>query len=68
MEDNRGELVPMDVTPRELLDEAACRQRRAGYPVTRDGRVRPIRPTMVNPWGQPKLNVWLRDAQGRLID
>jgi hypothetical protein len=64
----RSELVPDDVTPRELRDEAALRARRAGYPVGRDGGPLPRRIVSVNPWGRPKLNVWPRDAAGNLIE
>ncbi len=63
-----GQLVPDDVSPRDLRAEATLRAQRAGYDVTRDGG--PPRPKIqgVCPWGQRKLNVWPRDGRGELID
>jgi hypothetical protein len=54
----RGELVPDDVSPRDLADEANYRARQAGYPVTRDGRPEPRPPQALCNWGPRRLNVW----------
>jgi len=66
--DLHGEFVPDDVTPAEARDEVNFRARQAGYPVTRDGRPIPHKPTLLVTWGRAKLNVWPRDADGKLID
>ena len=65
---DRGELVPDDVSRRDLLAEANLRARRAGYAVTRDGRPQPRRMQAPSNWGRQKLNVWPRDAAGKLIE
>jgi hypothetical protein len=67
---DRGELVPDDVSGRELRAEAGRRAHAAGYDVRRDGGLGPP-PAKVQglcPWGPRKLNVWPRDARGRLIE
>jgi len=66
--DLHGEFVPDDVTAAEARDEVNYRARQAGYPVTRDGKPVPRLPTMINPWGRAKLNVWPRDEHGNLIE
>lgn len=61
-----GELVPPDVPPRALRDEINFRTHRAGY-TNRDGG-RPARKIQGTcPWGVRRLNVWPRDAAGKLI-
>jgi hypothetical protein len=62
-----GELVPDDVTKRELLDESHLRASRAGF-CTRDGKPIPRKVQSLNNWGRPKFNVWPRDAEGNLIE
>jgi len=66
--DLHGEFVPDDVGPREARDEVNFRAHRAGYPVTRDGRPVPHKPTVLVNWGAPRLNVWPRDPEGNLIE
>jgi hypothetical protein len=63
-----GELVPNDVSARELRAEAHLRAHRAGYAVTRDGRPQPRRIQGTCNWGRQRLNVWPRDAAGKLIE
>jgi hypothetical protein len=65
--DDALELVPDDVTGRELRAEAGRRAHGAGHDVTRSGGRRPRPIQGVNPWGVPRLNVWPRDRRGRLI-
>ena len=66
--DERGELVPDDLSPRDLRAEAGLRAYAAGHDVRRDGgRPRP-KIQGLNPWGRQRLNVWPRDAHGRLIE
>lgn len=61
------ELVPQDVSPRDLRQESYRRSWRAGY-TTRDGGPIPRRIQVTCPWGRPRLNVWPRDAAGELIE
>ncbi len=63
-----GELVPDEVPARDVRAEANLRAQRAGYNVTRDGR--PVAPKIQATcnWGRRRLNVWPRDAAGKLID
>ena len=62
-----GEFVPDGVSKRELRDEVNVRTHRAGY-TTRDGGPIPLKIMGRVAWGRQKLNVWPRDAAGRLID
>lgn len=64
----KGELVPDDVSSRDLKEEASLRAFRAGYPVTKDGKPQPRKIQSLNPWGHRKLNLWPRDDAGRLIE
>ena len=59
------EIVPPDVSKRELLEESNYRSSKAGY-TTRTGGPIPLKIQNVVLWGQTKLNVWPRDAQGKL--
>jgi len=61
------ELVPEDVSPRELRDELDLRTSRAGY-TTRDGRRPPRKIRATVNFGQTRLNVWPRDENGRLVE
>ena len=61
------EIVPPDVSKRELLDEANYRSHKAGYS-TRDGGPIPLKIQTTVLWGRTKLNVWPRDAKGKLIE
>ncbi len=62
------ELVPDDLSPRELRAEAGLRAHRAGYDVTRSGDCPgPKIQGLVN-FGRQKLKLWPRDRWGRLID
>ena len=65
---DKGEIVPEDVSSRDLRDEANLRAFRAGYAVTKDGRRQPRKIQSLNPWGKRKLNIWPRDDAGRLIE
>ncbi len=62
----KGELVPEDVPPAEFRDEVNLRTSRAGY-TTREGRPLPAKVQTTCNWGRRRLNVWPRDAAGRLI-
>jgi len=62
------ELVPENVSEKDLKDEVNRRTSRAGY-TTRYGEcpyVTKIQTTV--PFGKTKLNVWPRDKNGRFID
>ena len=63
-----GELVPANVTEKDLKDEANRRTAKAGY-TTRFGEPPYATKIMVNVlFGKEKLNVWPRDEKGNLID
>ena len=62
------ELVPENVSEKDLKDEVNKRTAKAGY-TTRFGE--PPYATKIQttvPFGKTKLNVWPRDKDGRLID
>ena len=62
------ELVPTNVSENDLRDEVNRRTAKAGY-TTRYGECRAAtRIQATCNWGQPKLNVWPRDKDGRLIE
>jgi len=60
------ELVPEDIKPHELRDELNYRSHKAGY-TSREGGPIPRKIQGIVTWGQRRLNVWARDAAGRLI-
>lgn len=60
------EIVPDDVSQRDLREEVNARTYRAGY-TTRDGEAIPLKIQATVSWGQAVLNVWPRDADGNLI-
>lgn len=62
------ELVPENVSEKDLKDEVNRRTAKAGY-TTRFGE--PPYATKIQttvPFGKERLNVWPRDKNGRLID
>jgi hypothetical protein len=63
-----GEIVPHNVSEKDLRDEVNRRTARAGY-TTRLGEP-PYRTKIQNiiGFGEQKLNVWKRDENGNLID
>ncbi len=62
------EIVPDNVSPKDLRDELNRRSAKAGY-TTRLGEC-PYRTKIQTtvPFGRPTLNVWPRDKDGKLID
>lgn len=63
---DKGELVPDDVSARDLREECNSRMHRAGY-CRRDGGPRPRKILTTCPIGERRLNIWPRDAAGNLI-
>jgi len=64
----RAELVPDNVSDKDLKDEVLRRNIKAGYPITRFGEPSYRTKIMTTvPFGKTKLNVWPRDKHGRLI-
>lgn len=61
------ELVPNDMSRVDMREEVNSRTHRAGY-TTRNGGPIPLKHSTTVSWGQTKLNVWPRDADGNLID
>jgi len=61
------EIVPPDMSKKDLHEEVNYRTHRAGY-TTRSGGKKPLKIQTTVSWGRPKLNVWLRDAAGILIE
>lgn len=61
------EIIPNDISRRDLYEEVNSRTHRAGY-TTRDGGKIPLKIQTSVSWGQVKLNIWPRDANGNLID
>jgi len=64
---NDGEIVPTNVSEKDLRDEVNRRTARAGY-TTRFGEP-PYSTKILSTvgWGKQKLNVWPRDKDGHLI-
>jgi hypothetical protein len=62
-----GDLVPDDMSRADLRQESNLRAMKAGYPVTREGKHRPLRIMTTAFWGKPKSNLWPRDSLGNLI-
>lgn len=63
-----NELVPVNVSRSDLIDESNKRAARAGY-CSRSGE--PLRATKIQTsvaFGEVKLNLWQRDENGNLID
>ena len=62
------ELVPPNVSEKDLREEVNRRTAKAGY-TTRHGEPTGATKIMgrVN-WGKQKLNIWPRDKKGRLIE
>jgi hypothetical protein len=63
-----NELVPVNVSRSDLIDESNKRAARAGY-CSRSGE--PLGATKIQtsiPFGKVKLNLWQRDENGKLID
>ena len=60
------EIIPNDMSQRDLHEEVNTRTHRAGYTTRYGGRI-PLKIQTTVSWGQPKLNVWPRDADGNLI-
>jgi len=63
----KSEFVPDDISNRDLREEVNIRTSKAGY-TTREGRPVPLKITTTMPFGKQKLNVWPRDADGKLIE
>jgi len=62
------ELVPENVSEKDLKDEVNRRTSRAGY-TTRYGECPYATKIQTSvPFGKVKLNIWPRDKNGRLID
>ena len=61
------EIVPNDISRKDFREEVNSRTCRAGY-TTREGGQIPLKKQMTVSWGQAKLNVWPRDADGNLIE
>ena len=61
------EIVPNDMSQKDLVEEANYRSHRAGY-TTRNGGPIPLKIQTTVPWGRTKYNVWPRDADGNLIE
>lgn len=61
------ELVPENVSEKDLKDEVLRRSSKAGY-CTRDGHS-PFRTKIqtISGFGETKLNLWPRDKNGNLI-
>ncbi len=60
------DIVPDDMSRRDLCEEVNSRTCRAGY-TTRSGGMIPLKIQTTVSWGQVKLNIWPRDADGNLI-
>jgi hypothetical protein len=61
------EIVPENVSEKDLREEVISRNAKAGY-TTRFGEPPFRTKTMSNGFGPSKLNVWPRDKHGNLID
>jgi len=61
------EIVPDDISQKDLREEVNFRTYRAGYTTREGGRI-PLKKQMTVLWGRTKLNVWPRDADGNLIE
>ena len=61
------DIIPNDINRRDLYEEVNSRTCRAGY-TTRNGGKIPLKVQTSVSWGQVKLNIWPRDADGNLID
>ncbi len=61
------DVVPNDISQKHLREEINSRTYRAGY-TTRNGGAIPLKIQTSVPWGQVKLNIWPRDAEGNLLD
>ncbi len=61
------DIVPNDISQRDLREEVNSRTSHAGY-TTRNGGAIPLKIQTSVPWGPVKLNIWPRDADGNLID
>jgi len=61
------EIVPDNVSEKDLREEVNRRTCKAGY-TTRYGECMARTKIMSNGIGKSKLNVWPRDKQGNLID
>ena len=62
-----GELVPDGVSETDVRDEVNRRTALAGYTTRYGERTAATRIQNVVGFGKEKLNVWPRDARGRLI-
>jgi len=61
------EIIPNDISQRDLVEEVNSRTYRAGI-TTRNGGKIPLKNASTVSWGKAKLNVWPRDADGNLIE
>jgi len=61
------EIVPDDISDRDLREEVNRRTHKAGY-TTREGAPIPPKIMTTVPFGERKLNIWPRDKDGNLIE
>ena len=61
------DIVPNDLSRKDLYEEVNSRTYRAGY-TTRNGGSIPLKIQTTVLWGRRKYNLWPRDADGNLID
>jgi hypothetical protein len=61
------EIVPENVTDKDLREEVIKRNAKAGY-TTRFGEPPYATKTMARGFGVSKLNLWPRDERGNLIE
>ncbi len=61
------DIVPDNISQKDLREEVNSRTNRAGY-TTRNGGAISLRIQTSVSWGPVKLNIWPRDADGNLID
>lgn len=69
MTDNKApiEIVPSDVSEKDLQDEVNSRTCKAGYTTRYGEPTYSMKIQTTVPYGKTKLNVWPRDENGQLI-
>ena len=63
-----GEGISWLESESNVREEALRRSAKAGYTTRNGEQTRATKPIATVAWGQTKLNVWPRDAEGNLIE
>lgn len=62
------EIVPQNVSDKDLREEVNRRTAKAGYTTKYGESTKATKIMTMCNWGKTKLNVWPRDKKGNLID